>query len=122
QRLDGPNIKHDISLPVSAIPAFLDEAAAALVAALPGLRLGTFGRLGGGHLPHTLAAPEGVAAESFLAHTATANRIVHDLVAAHGGSISAEHGIGQQKRDELGRDRGAGELELSALCTPRKVL
>jgi FAD/FMN-containing dehydrogenase len=132
QRLDGPNIKHDISLPVSAIPAFLDEAAAALVAALPGLRFVTFGHLGDGNLHYNLAAPEGVAAESFLAHTATANRIVHDLVAAHGGSISAEHGIGQQKRDELVRYRSAVELELmravkgaldpNALFNPGKVL
>jgi len=72
----------------------------------------TFGHLGDGNLHYNLAEPEGIAAEAFLAHTASANRIVHDLVAAHGGSISAEHGIGQQKCDELVRYKSAVELDL----------
>jgi FAD/FMN-containing dehydrogenase len=132
QRLDGPNIKHDISLPVSAIPRFLDEAETALTVALPGLRFVTFGHLGDGNLHYNLAAPAGVAPETFLAHTPVANRIVHDLVAAHGGSISAEHGIGQQKKDELTRYKSAVELDLmravkaaldpAALLNPGKVL
>ena len=79
QRREGPNIKHDISLPVSAIPRFLDEAAAALTAAFPGSRLVVFGHLGDGNLHYNLAAPEGVAADAFLANAARANRIVHDL-------------------------------------------
>ena len=112
QRREGPNIKHDISLPVSAIARFLDMAARELAAALPGVRFVTFGHLGDGNLHYNLAAPEGAAAEAFLAHTARANRIVHDLVNAHGGSISAEHGIGQQKRDELVRYKSAVELDL----------
>jgi FAD/FMN-containing dehydrogenase len=112
QRRDGPNIKHDISLPVSVIPGFLDEARAALTAALPGVRFVTFGHLGDGNLHYNLAAPEGVAPGAFLEHTARANRIVHDLVARHGGSISAEHGIGQQKRDDLVRYKSAVELDL----------
>jgi FAD/FMN-containing dehydrogenase len=132
QRLDGPNIKHDIALPVSAIPRFLDDARAALVAALPGLRFVTFGHLGDGNLHYNLAAPEGIPAERFLAATPAANRIVHDLVAAHGGSISAEHGIGQQKRVELVRYKSAVELDLmravkaaldpAALLNPGKIL
>ncbi|MBK7745593.1 MAG: FAD-binding oxidoreductase [Betaproteobacteria bacterium] len=112
QRREGPNIKHDISLPVSSIPAFLAEAAAALQAAFPGVRLVTFGHLGDGNLHYNLAGPEAEAAETFMAHTAAANRIVHDLVAAHGGSISAEHGIGQLKREELVRYKSEIELEL----------
>jgi FAD/FMN-containing dehydrogenase len=112
QRRDGPNIKHDISLPVSTIPGFLDEARAALTAALPGVRFVTFGHLGDGNLHYNLAAPEGVAPGAFLENTARANRIVHDLVARHGGSISAEHGIGQQKRDDLVRYKSAVELDL----------
>jgi FAD/FMN-containing dehydrogenase len=112
QRLDGPNIKHDISVPVSAIPGFLDEAAAALSQALPGLRFVAFGHLGDGNLHYNLAAPEGVAPEAFLANTARANRMVHDLVAAHGGSISAEHGIGQQKNAEMLRYKSEVELDL----------
>ncbi len=82
QRRDGPNIKHDISLPVSAIPAFLDEAGAALGAAFPGARFVIFGHLGDGNLHYNLSAPEGVAADDFMANAARANRIVHDLVAA----------------------------------------
>src|SRR5439155_6134469 len=101
QRREGPNIKHDISLPVSAIPTFLDEAAAALTHALPHLRFVIFGHLGDGNLHYNLAAPEGENAESFMGNAPRANRIVHDLVTAHSGSISAEHGIGQLKRDEL---------------------
>ena len=112
QQREGPNIKHDISVPVSAIPRFLDEAGAALAAALPGLRFVTFGHLGDGNLHYNLAAPEGAGAETFMANTSRANRIVHDLVAAHGGSISAEHGIGQYKRAELVRYKSAVELEL----------
>jgi FAD/FMN-containing dehydrogenase len=112
QRRDGPNIKHDISVPVSAIPRFLDAAAAALCAALPGIEFVTFGHLGDGNLHYNLAAPAGVAPESFTANAPVANRIVHDLVAAHGGSISAEHGIGQQKCAELVRYKSAVELDL----------
>jgi FAD/FMN-containing dehydrogenase len=112
QRREGPNIKHDISLPVSAIPRFLDEARVALVAALPGVRFVTFGHLGDGNLHYNLAGPEGEAPAAFMANAPRANRIVHDLVAACGGSISAEHGIGQQKRDELVRYKSATELDL----------
>jgi FAD/FMN-containing dehydrogenase len=132
QKLDGPNIKHDISLPVSAIPRFLDETGRALVKALPGLRFVTFGHLGDGNLHYNLASPAGVEPETFLASTPVANRIVHDLVAAHHGSISAEHGIGQQKRDELVRYKSAVELDLMralkatfdphAVLNPGKVL
>jgi FAD/FMN-containing dehydrogenase len=112
QRREGPNIKHDISVPVSAIPRFLAEAREALSAAFPGLQFVTFGHLGDGNLHYNLAAPEGTPAQAFVAHTERANRIVHDLVAAHGGSISAEHGIGQMKRGELVRYKSPLELEL----------
>ena len=112
QRREGPNIKHDISLPVSAIPRFLDEAAVALNNAIPGINFVTFGHLGDGNLHYNLAAPDGVKSEAFMANTTRANRIVHDLVAAHGGSISAEHGIGQLKRGELVHYKSAIELDL----------
>ena len=112
QRREGPNIKHDISLPVSAIPAFLPRAEAALRAALPGVRFVIFGHLGDGNLHYNLAAPAGADARDFMGHAAAANRIVHDLVHASGGSISAEHGIGQLKRGELRRYKSEIELEL----------
>jgi D-lactate dehydrogenase (cytochrome) len=72
----------------------------------------TFGHLGDGNLHYNLAAPAGVAPEAYMANAPLANRIVHDLVALYGGSISAEHGIGQQKRDELVRYKSPVELEL----------
>jgi FAD/FMN-containing dehydrogenase len=112
QRRDGPNIKHDISLPISVIVRFLDDARRELEAAMPGVRFVTFGHLGDGNLHYNLAAPEGVAPDTFLLQTARANRIVHDLVATHGGSISAEHGIGQQKQDDLLRYKSAVEIDL----------
>ena len=112
QRREGPNIKHDISLPVSAIPRFLGVAEAALAAALPGVRFVVFGHLGDGNLHYNLSAPAGVAAMRFMDETPRANRIVHDLVAAAKGSISAEHGIGQLKRDELVRYKSTHELDL----------
>jgi FAD/FMN-containing dehydrogenase len=112
QRREGPNIKHDIALPVSAIPRFLGDAGHALAAALPGVRFVVFGHLGDGNLHYNLSAPEGRSAQSFMANMPAANRIVHDLVAAAGGSISAEHGIGQLKRDELQRYKSGLEIEL----------
>ena len=132
QRREGPNIKHDISLPVSAIPAFLRESGAALGAAFPGARLVVFGHLGDGNLHYNLSAPEGVTADSFVDNAPRANRIVHDLVAGHGGSFSAEHGVGQLKRDDLVRYKSPVELKLmravkaaldpAGLMNPGKVL
>jgi len=132
QRRDGPGIKHDISLPVSAIPAFLVEAKAALDAAFPGLRYVTFGHLGDGNLHYNLAAPQGTRGEDFIGGQARANRIVYDLVARFGGSFSAEHGVGQLKREELTRYKSPLEVELmrrikraldpEELLNPGKVL
>ncbi|HUG21165.1 FAD-binding oxidoreductase [Piscinibacter sp.] len=102
QAEEGLNIKHDISLPVSRIPAFVAATDAALLAAFPGARLVNFGHLGDGNLHYNLQAPAGVAAADFLReHEAAVNRLVYDAVSAHAGSISAEHGIGQLKREEL---------------------
>jgi FAD/FMN-containing dehydrogenase len=112
QRREGPNVKHDISLPVSAIPDFLSECDAALARAFPGSRLVVFGHLGDGNLHYNLSAPEGVAAQSFLANGEAANRLVHDCVARFHGSFSAEHGVGQLKRAELARYKSGVELEL----------
>src|SRR5664279_2736409 len=104
QRREGPNIKHDISLPVSAIPAFMDVCG--------GARLVVFGHLGDGNLHYNLSAPEGVDARGFMDHAERANRIVHDFVASFGGSFSAEHGVGQLKRDDLVRYKSPVELQL----------
>jgi FAD/FMN-containing dehydrogenase len=126
QRREGPNIKHDISLSVSAIPAFVDSSLAALAQALPGARPLIFGHLGDGNLHYNLAAPVGADAGAFMDNASVANRIVHDLVAATGGSISAEHGIGQLKRDELTHYKSGIEIELmrrvKAAFDPRGLL
>jgi len=132
QRLEGANIKHDISLPVSRIPAFLADAQVALGSALRGVRYVVFGHLGDGNLHYNLSAPAGTTAAAFLGEAARANRIVYDLVARLGGSFSAEHGIGQMKRGELLRYKSAVEIELmqrikhaldpDALLNPGKVV
>ena len=112
QRREGPNIKHDISLPVSAIPAFLSDSESALRAALPGVRFVTFGHLGDGNLHYNLSPAEERDPQAFMSNAALANRIVYDLVDAANGSISAEHGIGQLKRSELKRYKSGIEIEL----------
>jgi FAD/FMN-containing dehydrogenase len=112
QRLNGPNIKHDISLPVSKIPAFLEQARAQLDAALPGVCYVVFGHLGDGNLHYNLSAPAGADAGAFIGQAGRANRIVYDLAVQLGGSFSAEHGVGQLKRDELTRYKPAVEVEL----------
>ncbi|MGN6826509.1 FAD-binding oxidoreductase [Paucibacter sp. M5-1] len=110
---EGLNIKHDIALPVSRIPAFVAATDAALAAAFPGVRMVDFGHLGDGNLHYNVQAPEGVAAADFLReHEAAINHIVYDAVLAQGGSISAEHGIGQLKREELAERKSPVALGL----------
>ena len=110
QAAAGKNIKHDISLPVSTIPDFIAHTDAALDRAFPGCVLVTFGHLGDGNLHYNVAPPPGVAHDTFLLQQDAVNRIVHDAVVAFAGSISAEHGIGALKRDELARTKSPVEL------------
>ena len=102
QSEEGLNIKHDIALPVSRIPAFCASTDAALAARWPGMRLVNFGHLGDGNLHYNVQAPPGQDGAAFLRDEEHAvNAVVFDAVVAAGGSISAEHGIGALKRDEL---------------------
>jgi FAD/FMN-containing dehydrogenase len=113
QAEEGLNIKHDIALPVSRIPSFVDATDAALLAAFPDARLVNFGHLGDGNLHYNLQAPQGMAAADFLRdNEAAVNAIVYDAVVAHGGSISAEHGIGALKREELAQRKPAVALSM----------
>src|SRR4029079_259161 len=112
QRLEGPNIKHDISLPVSRVAEFLARCERELDAAMPGVRYVIFGHLGDGNLHYNLSAPPGVDAALFIEHTASATAIAYDLVSKFGGTFSAEHGIGQMKRDAMARYKAPIELEL----------
>ncbi|MFO1273862.1 MAG: FAD-binding oxidoreductase [Rubrivivax sp.] len=113
QSEEGLNIKHDIALPVSAIPAFCAATDAALRARFPGVRLVNFGHLGDGNLHYNVQSPEGGDAKRFLAeHEPAVNTIVYDAVMAHRGSISAEHGVGALKRDELPHRKSPVALDL----------
>jgi FAD/FMN-containing dehydrogenase len=109
----GLNIKHDISLPVSAVPGFVAAMDAELESYLPGIEVIDFGHLGDGNLHYNVQAPRGVAPAEFLAtHEAPINVMVYDAVQRRGGSISAEHGIGRLKREELGRRKDPTALAL----------
>ena len=112
QKIEGFSIKHDISVPVSRIPEFLAQADAALQAAFPGIRIVAFGHVGDGNLHYNQSKPEAGENAQFIAAQAEVNRIVHDIVHTLGGSISAEHGIGQLKRDELQRYKSGVELDM----------
>ena len=113
QAEEGLNIKHDISVPVSAIPRFVQETDSALQAHLPGIRLVNFGHLGDGNLHYNVQAPSGTDAAAFLrTHEPRVNDIVYDAVQAFGGSISAEHGVGELKREELRHRKSAVALTL----------
>ncbi len=112
QARDGKNIKHDISLPISRVDEFMCVTDALLQAAYPGCRLICFGHLGDGNLHYNVAPPIGSKAEDFLAQQAAINRIVHDSVASMHGSISAEHGIGALKREQLLRYKSPIEIAL----------
>ncbi len=112
QAHEGPNIKHDVSIPVSRIPDFIRETHAELASAHPGIRMVTFGHLGDGNLHYNVSPPDGIAAGDFLVHLGGINRIVHDAVARFRGSISAEHGLGQLKREEILRYKSSLEIEL----------
>lgn len=112
QKLEGGSIKHDVSVPVSAIPVFLDKAIAAVTAAIPGIRPVPFGHIGDGNIHFNLSQPTGMEKQAFLDEWERMNRIVHDLVHELDGSISAEHGIGRIKRGELARYKSPVELEM----------
>jgi len=102
QAEEGLNIKHDISIPVSKIPAFCAETDALLAREVPGVRLVNFGHLGDGNLHYNVQAPEGGDAKAFLqTMEERVNTLVFDAVARYDGSISAEHGVGSLKVDKL---------------------
>jgi FAD/FMN-containing dehydrogenase len=112
QKPEGGSIKHDVSVPVSSIPAFMRAAETAVLAYLPGVRICAFGHLGDGNIHYNISQPIGADKQAFIDQWRAVNAIVHRLVLAFGGSISAEHGIGQLKRDELAEIRPAIEIDL----------
>ncbi len=132
QKIEGLSIKHDISLPVSRIPQFIGECNAALASSFPDVRIVCFGHLGDGNLHYNQSKPVAQDNAGFIAQAAAVNRIVHDLVHALDGSISAEHGLGQLKRDEILRYKSGVEMDMMrsikqaldphALMNPGKVI
>lgn len=121
ERAAGPAVQHDISVPVEDMPRFMIEGAAEAERRFPGTRAIAYGHLGDGNVHFHVAAPQGTDREGFYAGDAPAiTRLVHDLVVAAGGSISAEHGIGQMKRAEL--ERLGPPSRVAALKAIKKAL
>ena len=112
QKREGASIKHDICVPVSAIAEFISRASAAVSKALPGIRPVPFGHMGDGNVHFNLSQPIGMDTAAYLARWNEFNKIVHDIVADMGGSISAEHGLGRMKREEITRYKSAVEMDL----------
>ena len=112
QKPEGGSIKHDVSVPVSDIPAFMAEAEEAVTEFIPAARVCAFGHLGDGNIHYNISQPVGADKQAFIGRWREVNAIVHGLVLKFNGSISAEHGIGQLKRDELAEIRSPIEIDL----------
>jgi FAD/FMN-containing dehydrogenase len=126
QKPEGGSIKHDISVPVAAVPAFIEEANAAVVKLIPGARPVPFGHLGDGNIHYNVSQPIGANSADFLGRWHEVNEVVFEIVLRMGGSISAEHGIGVLKRDELPdvKDKVAIELmrSIKAMLDPLGIM
>jgi D-lactate dehydrogenase (cytochrome) len=112
QKKAGGSIKHDVSVPVAQVPFFIERASRAVEAAMPGVRVVPFGHLGDGNIHFNLSQPVDADKQAFLDRWEEMNRIVHDIVVAMEGSISAEHGIGRLKKGELAHYKSPVELDL----------
>ena len=112
QKPEGGSIKHDVSVPVAAVPDFIAEANAAVIKLIPGARPVPFGHLGDGNIHYNVSEPIGADTADFLARWHEVNAVVFAIVLRMGGSISAEHGIGVLKRDELPEVKDKVAIEL----------
>jgi len=126
QKPEGGSIKHDISVPVAAVPDFIAAADAAVVKLIPGARPVPFGHLGDGNIHYNVSQPVGADGADFLGRWHEVNAVVFDIVLRMGGSISAEHGIGVLKRDELPdvKDKTAIALmrQIKAMLDPNGIM
>jgi FAD/FMN-containing dehydrogenase len=132
QKYEGGSIKHDVSVPVAALPDFIREASAKVEAMIPGCRPCPFGHLGDGNVHFNISQPVGADRAAFLARWDEVNAAVFAIVARYGGSISAEHGIGVMKRELLPRVKDPvalalmrslkRELDPNGILNPGKVL
>jgi FAD/FMN-containing dehydrogenase len=132
QKPEGGSIKHDVSVPVAQVPEFLALADEAVMKVMPDARIVAFGHMGDGNIHYNISQPLGADTQAFLARWKEMNEIVHAIVLKLNGSISAEHGIGQLKRDELAAIRSPVEMALmhrikhafdpNGIMNPGKVL
>lgn len=120
QAEEGKNIKHDVSVPISRIGEFIRATDVLLQQAFPKCRMVTFGHLGDGNLHYNVSPPEDEPPDAFIARQAAVNRVVHDSVHRFGGSISAEHGLGALKRDEIRQYKS--EVEMKLMRTIKQAL
>jgi FAD/FMN-containing dehydrogenase len=126
QKFEGGSIKHDVAVPVSKVPAFIAEATTAVEAFQPGVRICCFGHLGDGNMHFNVSQPIGMDRQAYLDRWHAMNRVVHDIVAKHEGSFSAEHGIGILKREDMRRYKSDVELgimrSLKQALDPKGIL
>ncbi len=126
QKPEGGGWKHDVSVPVSRIADFLDEATAAVERFHPGARVSAFGHVGDGNMHYDVLCPPGSDLPAFLARWEEGSRIVHDIVARYDGSISAEHGLGRLKTDEARRYKSPLEIRtmqaIRAAIDPHRIM
>ncbi len=126
EKLAGGSIKHDVSVPISAVPSFIERADAAVRALIPGVRPIPFGHIGDGNIHFNLTQPDGADRAAFLARWDQANRVVHDIAVELKGSFSAEHGIGRMKLAENLHYKAPVEIELmgkiKAALDPRGLM
>ena len=120
QKPEGATWKHDVSVPVSRVAEFLDQATARMEALVPGARVTAFGHMGDGNIHYDVIRPDGGDDAVHSALRADGSRIVHDIVASMGGSISAEHGLGSMKTEEARRYKSP--VEVAALTAIRQSL
>lgn len=126
QKHEGGSIKHDVSVRVADVPAFLEQAIAAVTAAFPGCRPVPFGHMGDGNIHFNVSQPVGADKTAFLGEWDRMNAVVHDVVAQFNGSVAAEHGVGRLKRDLIAALKDPVEMELmralKAALDPKGIL
>jgi FAD/FMN-containing dehydrogenase len=126
QKPEGAGWKHDVSVPVSKVAAFIAEASAALERFHPGVRISAFGHVGDGNVHYDAIMPVGSDAKAFSALRDEGSKIVHDIVAGYEGSISAEHGLGRLKTDEALRYKDPVQVEamraVRAALDPKRIM
>jgi len=112
QKKLGGSIKHDVSVPVSLVPQLIERAGEALAAKFPDIRIVAFGHVGDGNIHYNCSKSARQEAQEFFAQAPEVNGVVYEVVSALGGSISAEHGLGQLKREEITHYKSAIELDV----------